>query len=236
MPEHDHRTALEKIARQGGCTLFGVAGLHSFPTEAIHLPSPVKDRFSFGISIGFRLSDAVLETIQDEPTLLYFQHYQRTNILLDTLGLLLTSAIQELGFQALPVPASQIVDWKTQEAHLSHKHLARAAGLGWIGRNNLLVNEAYGSRIRLLTVLTDLPLQADAAADGECGSCRACLQVCPAKAIRDRQEDFDHLQCYEQLKRFSKTLHLSHNVCGICVRACAGRTKKPASSGCLGVR
>ena len=70
----------------------------------------------------------------------------------------MTSAIQDLGYQAIPIAASQIVDWKTQKAYLSHKHVARAAGLGWIGRNNLLVNEQFGSRIRLVTILTEIPL------------------------------------------------------------------------------
>jgi epoxyqueuosine reductase QueG len=122
----------------------------------------------------------------------------------------------------LPIPASQIVDWKNQRGHLSHKHVSRLAGLGWIGRNNLLVNEKFGSRIRLLTILTDLPLATDSPLSKDCGSCRACQSVCPVGAIKDRPEDFDHLQCYEQLKVFSKTLHFSHHICGICVKACRG--------------
>jgi epoxyqueuosine reductase QueG len=123
----------------------------------------------------------------------------------------------------MPIPASQIVDWKTQRGHLSHKHVARAAGLGWIGRNNLLVNEKYGSRIRLVTILTNLPLISDTPSLKDCGTCRRCLSVCPAGAIAEQQEDFDHLRCYEQLKAFTKTLHFSHHICGVCVKACRGR-------------
>jgi epoxyqueuosine reductase QueG len=183
------------------------------------------DQLSFGISIGYHLSDAILEGIENQPTPLYFHHYQRANILLDTIGLILNSMIQDLGYQAISIPASQLVDWKNQRGHLSHKHVARAAGLGWIGRNNLLVNEKFGSRIRLVTILTDLPLTADSPSSGNCGSCRACLSVCPAGAIADRQEDFNHLRCYEQLRTFAKTLHFSHNICGICVKACQGHLK-----------
>jgi epoxyqueuosine reductase QueG len=180
------------------------------------------DKFSYGISAGFHLSDAILEEIQNQPTPLYFHHYQRVNILLDTIGLTVTSAIQDLGYQAMPIPASQIVDWKTQKGHLSHKHVASAAGLGWIGRNNLLVNEKFGSRIRLVTVLTDLPLVISSPSIKDCGSCLNCLSVCPAGAIKVRQEEFDHLRCYEQLRTFAKTLHFSHNICGVCVKACRG--------------
>jgi epoxyqueuosine reductase len=221
----DPQNNVEKIktlCNQWGASLLGVADLHSFEKDEILLSPPLIDQLSFGISVGFHLSDAILEGIEDRPTPLYFHHYQRVNILLDTTALILTSAIQDLGYQAMPIPASQIVDWKSQKGHLSHKHVARAAGLGWIGRNNLLVNETLGSRIRLVTILTDLPLVIDTPSSKDCGSCQDCLPVCPAGAIKERQEDFDHLRCYEQLRVFAKTLHLSHNICGVCVRACRG--------------
>jgi len=223
MSEVDNVEKMRLLSRQWGGSLFGVADLRSFKKEEILLPPSLLDRLSYGISIGFHLSDAILEEIENQPTPLYFHHYQRINILLDTIGLIVTSTIQDLGYQAVPIPASQIVDWKTQKGHLSHKHMARAAGLGWIGRNNLLVNEKFGSRIRLVTILTDLPLVANSPSIKDCGSCDDCTSVCPAGAIKERQEDFDHLRCYEQLRTFAKTLHFSHNICGVCVKACKPR-------------
>ena len=214
---------IKALCRQGGCALFGIADLRSFKKEEILLPSSLMDRLPYGISIGFHLSDAILEEIENQPTPLYFHHYQRVNIVLDTLGLIVTSAIQELGYQAIPIPASQIVDWKIQKGHLSHKDVAQAAGLGWIGRNNLLVNERFGSRIRLTTILTDFPLAISSPSIKDCGSCLDCISVCPAGAIKVRQEEFDHLRCYEQLRTFAKTLHFSHNICGVCVKACCGQ-------------
>jgi len=213
---------IKALCRQWGGSLFGVADLRAFRKEEILLPAFLMDQLSYGISVGFRLSDSILEEVEDQPTPLYFHHYQRVNILLDTIGLIVTSAIQDLGHRAVPIPASQIVDWKTQKGHLSHKHLAQAAGLGWIGRNNLLVNEQLGSRIRLVTILTDIPLVTSPPAIKDCGSCLACLSLCPAGAIKVRQEEFDHIRCYEQLRTFAKTLHFSHNICGVCVKACRG--------------
>ena len=206
-----------------------MADLHSFKKEEILLPSSLINQLSYGISVGFHLSDAILEEIENQPTPLYFHHYQRVNILLDTIGLTVTAAIQDLGYQAVPIPASQMVDWKTQKGHLSHKHVAWAAGLGWIGRNNLLVHEKFGSRIRLVTILTDLPLAISSPSIKDCGSCLNCLSVCPAGAIKVRQEEFDHLRCYEQLRTFAKTLHFSHNICGVCVKACKG-SKGPSEN------
>lgn len=223
MQEIQNAEKLKSLCHQWGGSLFGVADLRSFKKDGILLPPSLIDQLSFGISIGYHLSDATLEGIENQPTPLYFHHYQRVNILLDTIGLIITSMIQALEYQAMPIPASQIVDWKNQRGHLSHKHVARAAGLGWIGRNNLLVNEKFGSRIRLVTILTDLPLMIDSPSLRDCGSCRNCLSVCPAGAIAERKEDFDHLRCYEQLRTFAKTLRFSHNICGVCVKACRGQ-------------
>src|SRR4030042_6568093 len=139
MSEYQNTEKIKALCRQQGGSLFGVADLRSFKKEEILLPFSLLDRLPNGISVGFHLSNAILEEIENQPTPLYFHHYQRVNILLDTIGLIVSSAIQDLGHQAMPIPASQIADWKTQQGALSHKHVARAAGLGWIGRNNLLV-------------------------------------------------------------------------------------------------
>src|SRR4030043_181449 len=227
MSEYQNTEKIKALCRQQGGSLFGVADLRSFKNEEILLPPSLVDRLPYGISVGFHLSNAILEEIENQPTPLYFHHYQRVNILLDTIGLIGTSTIQNLGYQAVPIPASQIVDWKTQKGHLSHKHLAWAAGLGWMGRNNLLVNEQFGSRIRLVSILTDLPLVIDPPSIKDCGSCLDCLSVCPAGAIKVRQEEFDHLRCYGHLRAFAQTLHFSHNICGVCVKACRGQRKQP---------
>jgi epoxyqueuosine reductase QueG len=222
MSQGENAERIKALCNQWGASLFGVADLRPFRKDEILLPPTLTGQLPFGISVGYHLSEAILEGIENQPTSLYFHHYQRVNILLDTIGLMMTSRIQDLGYHAIPIPASQIVDWKTQRGHLSHKHVAAAAGLGWIGRNNLLVNEKFGARVRLVTILTDLPLAVDSPSLRDCGSCRACLSVCPAGAIAERQQDFDHLRCYEQLKTFSKTLHFSHHICGVCVKACRG--------------
>ena len=226
MSEVQNTEKLKALSHQWGGSLFGAADLRAFKKDDFLLLPAAIDQLPFAISVGYHLSDAILEGIENQPTPHYFHHYQRINILLDTIALILNAAIQELGYQAMPVATSQLVDWKSQRGHLSHKHVARAAGLGWIGRNNLLVNERFGARIRLVTVLTDLPLVLNAPTARDCGSCKDCLTVCPVGAIKEQQADFDHVGCYEQLKVFSKTLHLSHHICGVCVKACRGRLRR----------
>jgi len=213
---------LKKSALALGYSLVGIADI-SGTRDGFHLPDRVRNRYDRAISLAKRLVDGVLEDLVDHPTPLYFHHYRQLNFFLDRGAFLLASAIQEAGFGALPIPASQVLDPENQTAHLSHKHVARLAGLGHIGRNNLLVHPVLGSRFRLVTVLTDMPLEADAPIQADCGACRACLAACPAGAIKDRPEDFDHRACFEKLDEFRRLRLVSQHICGLCVKACRGR-------------
>jgi epoxyqueuosine reductase len=221
-----HYRMLQEEARRLGGDLFGVADLTQTPIVTYDLDEDLLGKLPFGISIGVRLADAILEDIEDHPTLLYLHHYRQANYILDRIAFHLAAIIQRAGGNAIPIAASQIVDWEQQRGHLSHKELAQAAGLGWRGRNNLLVNPAYGARIRLVSILTDLPLQADKPLDNSCDTCRRCIAVCPAGAIKDDIEEFDHRGCFEKLKEFRNKYNVGQYICGVCIKACQSRNKK----------
>jgi epoxyqueuosine reductase len=68
-------------------------------------------------------------------------------------------------------------------APVLEKALARNAGLGWIGKHTNLLNRHAGSWFFLGEIFTDLPLPIDRAPDNHCGSCTACIDVCPTRAI-----------------------------------------------------
>lgn len=71
----------------------------------------------------------------------------------------------------------------TDSAPLMEVELARKAGLGWRGKHTLLLNRESGSFFFLGEILINIPLPIDEPVEAHCGSCRACIDICPTQAI-----------------------------------------------------
>jgi epoxyqueuosine reductase QueG len=211
---------LKSIADSSGTTAFGTANIEDLKPHFDALPMDQTEGLDYGIAIGARVSASVLKGCIIGPTRHYLHHYRMVNWLLDNATLKISIAIQNQGYNTLPIPASQIVDWEKQTAHLSHKMIAIRAGIGWIGRNNLLVHPEYGSKIRIATILTDMPLDTDSPVEYDCGECKKCIEICPVKAIKDSHKDWNKTACLEKLKYFAKAHNVGQYICGLCVKVC----------------
>lgn len=92
---------------------------------------------------------------------------------LQTLAEKITAAIGPFGYRAF-----------VDSAPVLEKPLARKAGLGWMGKNTLILNRKAGSWFFLGELLIDVPLPIDKPNDRDhCGRCTACLEVCPTQAF-----------------------------------------------------
>lgn len=222
--KNENYDTLKKLSYDLGTASFGVCDICKIK-DGFNINKEALKDLDYGISIAVKVSSSVLNDIIDKPTPLYFHHYRQLNALLDSISLRLTNFIEGQGFKALPIPASQILDWKRQTAHLSHKKIAYNAGIGWLGRNNLIVHPLFGSQIRLSCVLTDMPLAIDTSLEDGCNECRECIKVCPVNAIKERQKDFDHMECFNKLKSYQRENIVGQFICGICVKACNGQQK-----------
>ena len=190
-----------------------------------------------GISIAIRLSDVVMDEITDfEPTHTYFHHYRTVNAFIDHVSLRVVMLLQSLGYKAVAVPASQSIntDGYDYSGVFQHRTAATNAGLGWIGKNGCLITEEFGPRIRLGTILTDLPVEYDKPVlKSKCGDCMVCVTKCPSLALtgekwirgNERSEIVDASVCSRHMAKEYK--HIGRGVvCGICVKTCPVGTER----------
>ena len=178
------------------------------------------------VSMVFRLSDAVVEQIEDAPTHTYFQHYRTMNSYMDSTAHQLVMALQAKGYNAAAIPASQSVDGL--QGVFSHKKAAVRAGLGYIGKSCLFISHKFGPRVRLVTVFTDAPLDTVCLEQKSlCGDCDICAKACGAMAIKNvnfcdgmaREDIYDAKACSDYMK--AKFKHIGRGaVCGVCMRVC----------------
>ena len=129
--------------------------------------------------MDYRVEATDPETVLNDPLLGYVSRYALGR---DYHKVLRHRLAQLAGRMAVAAGAAGFRAF-TDSAPVLEKALARDAGLGWIGKHTNLLDRHDGSWFFLGEIYTDLPLPIDAPVSPHCGSCTACIDVCPTRAI-----------------------------------------------------
>jgi len=149
------------------------------------------------------------------------------NYELSHVALKVSKVLESKGYPSLPMPPSHTLvqyrfyeefdKWGRYLGDFSHKHAALAAGLGAFGWSNLFLTPEYGARQRLISIITEAPLDSTALMDSE-NVCRpdrcgyACVKTCPIGALS--QEEAQEFTMDEKTYRYA---HLDHFRCRWCL-------------------
>ena len=193
------------------------------------LRHPLSRKFASAVSVIVPFSRGVLKGINDKPTITYYAHYRAVNRAIDDLTLKITLLLEQKGFEAFPVPASQSDPFSDDpySAVFQHKTAAVLAGKGWIGKNALFIHPQYGPAVRLGTVLTTLEGGCASPMASRCGDWQQCKRHCPAMAIEGgewqpgmpRNQLLDARACSAYMKEQYQDIGRG-SVCGLCIVHC----------------
>ena len=124
-------------------------------------------------------------------------------------------------------------------APFSFKAAAARAGIGWYGKNDVIITEKYGPRVRLSAILIDAPFSyGKPYTESNCpDDCTKCVDICPCKALKGRKWDIntersdiiDYHKCNRMRSAFIKKLGRK-NACGLCLAVCPFGRPQPAGS------
>lgn len=191
--------------------------------------------YEYAFSLARRLDPEVLSGVTDGPTPEYYQCYRSVNAELAETGLRLVQRFTAEGFKAVLLgPTKNLTteeEKRTFVCDFSHKMAATRAGLGWIGKTDLLVTRRFGPGVRMITVLLDrspgpigTPIE-----ESLCGNCDLCVRACPGSVANGRlwkvgmvrEEFYDAAACRATTNRLSRErLGEDEHVCGVCVAVC----------------
>jgi epoxyqueuosine reductase QueG len=212
-----------------GADLVGFTSLDNLRGLKVY-PQGLLDPFNSAVSIAIEIPSEIFGEYFTKPTPSYALSYKTTNSKLNEIALRLMAYLKKNGYDSLNIPATEYADDKQAYGKLSHKAIAHEAGLGWLGKNQLLLTHIYGPRIRLVTILTDAQFSNTGAPEkNRCMHCTACIEACPVDALMDvndnydfidLQKSFDFVKCNAKVYENAKIPEIGEPICGICISVC----------------
>ncbi len=190
--------SIKKLIQAEGIDLVGIAD-----AQNLLLANPPRSATTVMPSAKSVIVMAVahsLGAVYAPDILVWTRNKMQTSRLLDQTAEKVGRLLEREGYLSTPVSADKPVaifksgyEYKGKKlphtrflAHLSLKHAAVSAGLGELGRNNLLLTPQFGPHQRLCAIITEAPLESDLPFEGKlCTDCKACEKACPSSALKD---------------------------------------------------
>jgi epoxyqueuosine reductase QueG len=203
-----------------------------------HLSKQQNKKFSTAILFGIALSPGYLNRISETPGYvkkikqrkqIQNDEFHLTELKTDRMADELVSYLAENGIDAYSqseanIEATGFYDEQNKITPLPHKTIALMAGLGWIGKHNLLVTPEFGSGISMCSVLCNISEKTVrfAPSKSECGTCTVCVEICPTNALNGNSWEMgksrEHIidvhsctTCYECVVHCPWTKKFIHN-------------------------
>lgn len=184
------KEAIRKKVLDLGADVCGFAGIERFiEAPAGFHPYDLYRDCQVVVVMGFALPKGLYEV---KPDLLYGYFNNLTIPKIDQILMMAARIIEDTyNATAVPVPCDWPYDyWNSEEMEgrglISMKHAAVNAGLGTMGKNTMLLNEAFGNRLTVGAILSDLKITSDSYAEPLClEGCTRCLTSCPAQALNE---------------------------------------------------
>lgn len=205
-------------ARELGADLVGIAPVERFKGAPLRMsPNGLLPEAKSVIVVAIHHPDATIE-LSGEPTPHDIDSYavQSTamNPMLDDISFLLARFLEDRGYKALPIAASNIWryrGYKDLEVNfapdLAHRYAAVAAGLGEIGWNGLCLTPEFGPRQRFVSIITNAELSPSPMYEGEplCDKCMECVKNCPTDAFRKEVKKINEIEIGGKVYKFPDT-------------------------------
>lgn len=229
---------VKSIAESHYIDYIGFADLRSYEHELVQFGGNIVKGYPNGISLGIVLPDTIVDYLPDRDDVnvaceYKIQGYDVYNSRLNIVASVISSYLNRQGYRTLPIAAANRTDQENAIPTVSHKMIAHIAGLGWIGKNCLLVTPEHGPRLRLISILTQAPLDTvNDPVEQRCNNCNECMTICPVNAIKGRnyisgetrEDRLDVKKCDGYFKDLEKTQQ--YPVCGLCLYVCPHGNRK----------